>query len=102
MATIRSPPVRPAVDLQTRSVIRFCHPGYPSEYNVLIQLPRVDEVPGRSGTFGVHHKTALLACQIIANNAFEGLLSIERGGQAITTSIDGILTEAKYFFLIPV
>jgi hypothetical protein len=52
-------------------------------------------------TFAVHHSTALIACQIIANNASTGFLSIsrERAGR-IQVPPDGILTEKTYYFIL--
>lgn len=64
--------------------IRFLHPGYPDDQNTLLDLPRVD--PGPSNVGGtrmadVHHSTALVACQITANHAFDGRLAQDAGGQ---------------------
>ena len=58
----------PTIELYSRKDISFLHPGYEA-LNVLLRLPRVDRTS--SGSFGVCHRTALLACQVIANNAFE-------------------------------
>ena len=89
----------PPVELIFREQIRFCHPGYPPP-NTLLSLPRTDGTP--SGTYGVHHRTALLACEIIANNAFgAGHLTLDQEGQQrIDTPLDGILTEGVYYFII--
>lgn len=91
-------PIPPA-ELLSREEIRFLHPGYPAP-NTLLSLPRVDRTI--AGTFGVHHRTALLACQIIADNAFDtGHLTSDRAGQQrIDTPLDGILTERVYYFII--
>ncbi|KUI64103.1 hypothetical protein VM1G_10877 [Cytospora mali] len=49
---------------------------------------------------GVHHRTALLACQIIANNAFDGYLSTDREGQKqVTIEGDGVLLADSYWFI---
>lgn len=89
----------PPVELRSRTEILFCHPGYP-EPNYLLSLPRTD--PTQTGTFGVHHRTALLACQIIANNAFDtGYLTLDQAGQQrVDTPLDGVLTEATYYLFI--
>jgi hypothetical protein len=60
--------------------IHFLHPGYPPPTKILISLPRVDRVAADAATaFGVHHRTALLACQIIAGNAFDtGRLALDQ------------------------
>jgi hypothetical protein len=55
------------------------------------------------GQFHAHHqRTALIACQIIANNAFStGYLTLDRAGQQrIDTPPNGILTEKVYYFII--
>ncbi|KAL7964329.1 hypothetical protein HDV63DRAFT_390338 [Trichoderma sp. SZMC 28014] len=52
-------------------LLMFRHPGYLGPTNVLLALAKSD-CEDRDGKviFGLHHETALLACQIIANNAF--------------------------------
>lgn len=46
-----------------------------------------------------HHRTALIACQIIAFST--GYLTLDRAGQQrIDTSPNGILTEKVYYFII--
>ncbi|KAL2192915.1 hypothetical protein P885DRAFT_72655 [Corynascus similis CBS 632.67] len=60
------PPPKQLLELRSREDIYFLHPGYDS-HNTLLCLPRVDST---TSTYGVHHRTALLACQIIAGNAF--------------------------------
>lgn len=53
-----------------------------------------------SVVLGVHHGTALLACQIIANNAFDGYLTTDREGQErVTVGAGGILTADSYWFI---
>lgn len=50
---------------------------------------------------GVHHRTALQACQIIANNAFHGYLATDRDGRdAVKAALDGLLTEDNYWFIV--
>jgi hypothetical protein len=68
--------------------------------NTLLQLPRVDRTP--MGTFGVHHGTALLACQIIAGNAFKtARLALDRAGQKlVNVSLDQILLEEVYYLIV--
>jgi hypothetical protein len=88
--------------------IRFIHPGYtalPSA--VLFSLPRVDSVDTTNHgapVAGVHHGTALVACQIVANNAFDGRLALDSEGEHMVDEIighDGILTEREYYFFVP-
>ncbi|KFH48542.1 hypothetical protein ACRE_006410 [Hapsidospora chrysogenum ATCC 11550] len=97
------PPPPPSVDLAIRDDIEFCHPGYAAPTNILLSLPRVDLGSAAEATvFGVHHRTALVACQIIAGNAFEtGRLTTDREGrQQVGVPLDGILIGAKYYFII--
>lgn len=92
-------PIPPAT-LEQHGTIRFLHPGYPAPTNILLALPRVD--PASDSTFGVHYQTALVACQIIANNAFTtGRLTRDWAGQQpVCLPLDGILTEDFYYFLV--
>ncbi|KAB5585667.1 hypothetical protein GE09DRAFT_1071503 [Coniochaeta sp. 2T2.1] len=101
--SVRRAPQRPATDLASRPVISFRHPGYTAAVlDIILALPRVDKVASESDKFGVHHATALLACQIIANNAFNGYLSTNRESpMRITTAADGVLTDDEYFFIVP-
>jgi hypothetical protein len=79
----------------------FLHPGYAFPGNVLITLPRVDptEHPTR---FGIHHRTALLTCQIIANNAFEtGFLAHDVNGERpVEEPLDGVVAGDQYYFVV--
>ena len=96
MAPIPYPPT----ELKSREPIRILHPGYPIP-NRLLSLPRVDRVAGTT-TFGVHYGTTLLACRIIAGNAFDtGRLTIDQAGQQpVQLLFDDILTEEVYYFMI--
>lgn len=79
--------------------IRFHHPGYPSSFSVFLCLERVDTLRAEVDKLGVHHGTALLACQLISNNNFDGRLYLDRHGQyAVAVSVDGILTQGDYYF----
>ncbi|EDN10862.1 predicted protein [Histoplasma mississippiense (nom. inval.)] len=53
-------------------------------------------------TFGVHHRTALVACQVIANNAFDtGCFTLDGDGlQRLNIPPDGILTGGKYYLIL--
>ncbi|KAH8749210.1 hypothetical protein F5883DRAFT_232378 [Diaporthe sp. PMI_573] len=80
--------------------ISFRHPGYADPDNILFELPRLDQTEHGPAT-GIHHRTALQACQIIANNAFHGFLATDRDGQqAVTVPTDGVLTEDSYWFIV--
>src|ERR1700757_467235 len=90
----------PPVELRSRQLIRFLHPGYNTD-NTLLSLPRVDRLRD-TAVFGVHHRTALLACQIIAGNAFDtGHFTLDKDGhQLVNKPLDDILTGEEYYFLI--
>lgn len=70
---------------------------------MLFNLPRVERA-GAGSQWGVHYATALTACQIIANNAFDGYLAETADGQGRldeTTNPDAILLKSEYFFIVP-
>ncbi|KAK3364492.1 hypothetical protein B0T25DRAFT_598678 [Lasiosphaeria hispida] len=78
----------PSEELRSRSRINFLHPGYQNKF--LLMLSRVDFGPANAGgtrITGVHHGTALVACQIIANNAFDGRLAEDANGQRLVDAL---------------
>ncbi|UPK96256.1 hypothetical protein LCI18_007191 [Fusarium solani-melongenae] len=80
--------------------IRFYHPGYLKPLNLLFCLPRVD-YSAEDNAYGVHYRTALTACQIVANNAFEkGRLARDDKGQDIVADDDKVLLERDYWFFL--
>lgn len=83
--------------------IVFCHPGYDAPFHKLFSLPRVERTSSGPSPrqWGVQFLTALTACQIIANNAFEGYLTEQADGPPITADSDSILTQNRYFFIVP-
>ncbi|KAF4631087.1 hypothetical protein G7Y89_g7047 [Cudoniella acicularis] len=89
--------------LDTRDDICFHHPGYRIS-NLLLTLPRVDStvVADTTPAYGVHHRTALLACQIIAGNAFNNSrFAVDREGrQLVQVPLDGVLTDSQYYFIV--
>ncbi|KAL2142495.1 hypothetical protein VTI28DRAFT_1097 [Corynascus sepedonium] len=96
----RLPPPKPLLELHSRDDIYFLHPGYDS-HNTLLGLPRVDSTTSTS-TNGVHHRTALLACQIIAGNAFaNSYLAFDKmGQQRVQIPLDDILIDEQYYFIV--
>jgi hypothetical protein len=90
----------PSSDVRSREEIRFLHPGYVTPNNTLLHLPRVDRAS--TGDFGVHYGTALVACGIIANNAFEtGRFALDRDGrQRVDLPFDGVLLGRAYYFFV--
>ena len=64
-------------------------------------MPRVESTSPQV-PWGVHYLTALTACQIIANNAFDGYLVAEQAdGPRVVADNDSILTHSQYFFIVP-
>lgn len=102
--TLHRPAIPPsAAPLLDGSSISFLHPGYPAPINVLLSLPRVD--PSCHGSvLGVHHGTALVACQTVADNAFDnGYLALDaRGTRRVEEQVplDGVLAEGQYYFVV--
>lgn len=95
-------PSRPQSDLEAKGEINFLHPGYASP-NTLLRLARTDcEKSNGKAVFGIHHETALLACQIIANNAFHsGYFTLDSAGlERVDVPLDGLLTKGRYYFHI--
>lgn len=102
--------VRPSLTASSRihvsaaDVIKFLHPGYDAPNNILFALERVDPATaGSPNPFGVHHATALVGCQIIANNAWTGRLALDKDGEQPAeqqTSLDGVLTAKAYYFVV--
>ncbi|CAN8105394.1 unnamed protein product [Discula destructiva] len=79
--------------------ISFRHPGYDDAEGVLFTLPRLDVTTAEQAIAGVHHGTALLACQVIANNAFDGYLTTDRERQhRVSLPLDAILLNDDYWF----
>ncbi|KAH0537309.1 hypothetical protein FGG08_005899 [Glutinoglossum americanum] len=79
-------------------IIIFKHPGYPDEYgqNVLLRLYAWDSPNG-----GLHAGTALLVCAIIACNAWDGYLTIERDSPKLELQDDDVLPAQGYYFHVP-
>lgn len=103
LAGPRPPSLPQAFPQFNESEIRFLHPGYECPMPVLFMLPRVDcETFEGALVYGIHHKTALTACQIVAGNVFDaGYLALDRAGrQRVTASLDGLLTEDSYYFVV--
>jgi hypothetical protein len=95
----RHPPL--TLELGSRDDICFLHPGYHIS-NLLLTLPRVDSIADATPTYGVHHRTALLACQIIAGNTFNNSrFALDRAGQqSVQVPLDGVLTDHEYYFIV--
>ncbi|KAI1157949.1 hypothetical protein F5B18DRAFT_643060 [Nemania serpens] len=96
------PPLPPLARTSIRSAINILHPGYRKADNFLFSLPAVDYIVDPSNkirSWGHHHATALTACGIIANNAFDDVyFSLDQYGQnPIKTPRDSILVPGDYW-----
>ena len=78
-------------------LIYFLHPGYPTHEGALLCLPGVDV------NHGVHHRTALYACAMVANNRWDGFFTLDRDGAELvaSTDMDQSLTVQQYYFQVP-
>jgi len=93
-------PFIPKESLAPADSIRFHHPAYPPRMSAFLLLSRVDAA-GIEDPLGVHHGTALLACQLIADNNFDGRLYTDpRGQHPVLIGLDEILTSDNYYFII--
>ncbi|KAI0102588.1 hypothetical protein GGR51DRAFT_527019 [Nemania sp. FL0031] len=104
---ILKPPASPAPACDPPPRINIRHPGY-KEYtsdNILFDFPAFDNVELSNGQRiqGLHHKTALTACAIIANNSFDDVyLSKDPDGkQRVKADHDGILEPGDYWLQLP-
>ncbi|KAL9616337.1 MAG: hypothetical protein Q9160_008780 [Pyrenula sp. 1 TL-2023] len=97
-ATVPSPIQDDPAPTANKHIIIFKHPGYPDEYdqNVLLQLYAWDSPNG-----GLHAGTALLACTLIACNAWNGYLTRERDGPRLELHHDDVLSAQEYYFHVP-
>ncbi|KAL8799500.1 MAG: hypothetical protein Q9182_005838 [Xanthomendoza sp. 2 TL-2023] len=82
--------------------ITIKHPGYPevsnhNALNVLMQLPGVDCVNGKTG---IHYGTVLLACSIVSGQK-NGLLSRDRNQTDIQLAFDDLLVGGVYYYFVP-
>lgn len=77
--------------------IRFRHPNYPDENNILLQFSACDV------NNGVHFQTAHGACAILANNRWDGYLStdIEGTERFEPANPDESLQSDDYYFHLP-
>lgn len=76
--------------------IEFLHPGFNMPTSSLLRFERVDLAPG--GQMGVHFGTAHAACAIVAANAFNGFLALDREAASASSRIR---TPSYFFFAGP-
>jgi len=86
-------------EFETCRSIRFIYPRYEAPGNVLLALPCTDR---SAEGLGIYHDTALVACQIIADNAFEtSRLALDaEGKQPVTVPLNDVLTHDEYYFVV--
>lgn len=95
-------------DLDRNRIVEFCHPGYEHPHNVLFRLCAIEpepesEAPTNARRFGVHHDTARIACATLANNAWDGYLTIDEptGPRIPIDEPERILVDHRYYFHHP-
>ncbi|CCG82270.1 protein of unknown function [Taphrina deformans PYCC 5710] len=100
---LRDSVAEPRIDAQyiTRRKLTFKHPAYSSSIggNTILSLWAWDSSDG-----GIHHGTALLACMLVACNAFDGYLSLDQNGvDPVTQGYDEPLPFRRdnYYFHVP-
>lgn len=75
-------------------VVSVRHPLYWDDDSRMLEFYATD---GKDG--GLHHETVRLACAVVACNAFDGFLTLDREGlKRITEGPDEILKGSNYFF----
>ena len=81
--------------------IRFLHPGYSDDHNLLLNLSAFDTLGPPYG--GIHYGTAFLACAIVAGNSWSGYLTEStRDGNRVKHQVDAILRSEQYYFHVPI
>ncbi|KAF7548348.1 hypothetical protein G7Z17_g7113 [Cylindrodendrum hubeiense] len=97
-------PVPSTGEYHRQQCIAVYHPAYRYPQSLLVNLPQVDAVDSTGQPTGLHHRSALLACQIIAHNAFEkGKLYFDQDGKYPVIDkipLDGALPDTSYFFIL--
>ncbi|KAI1125654.1 hypothetical protein F5Y10DRAFT_246523 [Nemania abortiva] len=99
------PPLSPPACNNTPARMLIQHPGYREcrgDESLLLELPAVDyilEPSSQVRTWGLHHATILIACGIIANNAFSSVyLSYDPyGKKRVRTPRHGMLKSGDYW-----
>lgn len=110
MPTLRSPARSPSPP-QTPGPndfpsVNIHHPGYKDRTDTLLSLAPVDVEERADGSFarGVQFHAVHTACAIIANNRFDGWISLDKAGMNIFRRAlpeDEILVGGKYWFHVP-
>lgn len=81
-----------------RNTVEIKHPYYLDEFfqNVLITLHAFDRLGG-----GLHYGTALVACGLIAGNAWNGYFTVDRHGPRVSLRDDEVLLGKTYYYHVP-
>lgn len=86
---------------QRLRLITLFHAGYRTN-NRLLDLPALDALDQDGQTkHGFDHRTALIVCGIIADNAWNGYFTRTRAGARIMLDDEPVLMEAEYYFHAP-
>ena len=105
MAVLSVPAYSSAFNSSQNSIkIQFKHSVYSESENVLLSLNGFDEFKRKADAtseVGLHHGTVLIACGIVACNAFDGYFSKEKGGQKLEQGQIEYLTDSTYYFNVP-
>ncbi|KAL8935126.1 MAG: hypothetical protein Q9216_005576 [Gyalolechia sp. 2 TL-2023] len=73
------------------------HPGYPEQYNSLMQLHAHDVLKQQEG---IHHGTVLAACSLISGRN-NGFITSQLGGSHLDLGIEDLLLQGVYYFTVP-
>ncbi|TGJ88225.1 hypothetical protein E0Z10_g544 [Xylaria hypoxylon] len=88
MAAVQLKALRTAdITAKAPKFVSFLHPTESARYNVIFKLPCLD--------------SPAPTCQIVANNAFDGYLSLNTQGDNPVPRSTVILTAAEYYFIVP-
>ena len=83
------------ISLNVHRFVHLHHPDYSDENGILLSLLVIDGAGG-----GLHHGTALVACAILADNQWDGWLSVDRHGSRLSEQLD-VLSGDNYYSLVP-
>ena len=88
------PPSRHTICSESKFSVVFHHPAYHSS-----RLFEISAFDGKHG--GIHHRTALLLCGIVAGGVWTGWLSEDKSGTRLTINSEAALTKRNYHFHLP-
>ncbi|KAL8965049.1 MAG: hypothetical protein Q9197_006695 [Variospora fuerteventurae] len=92
-----SPAGAPTPEALPDARIIIKHPGYPDQYNSLMQLHAHDILEQQGG---IHHGTVLAACSIVSGRN-DGFLTSQLRGNHLELELDDLLPQGAYYFTVP-